>query len=231
MTQAGDRRAGGVFDDALAALEELRGCGWKETDAVGELAAAMERAGDPRGGSLCFQALAVEEYVSKRFSSWTAVDTIIAAGLYDAVHQALAELDEPSRIPHLVELGTTSGLKDDGRALDYLREARSLCQYVSDEPDRLWELGSIADAMAECGFLHEALNTIRPHHLDRYLGHLAEWASILERQVPGLALQVLCVATEVAAWRYEDWAKIHAIVCESAPKRDPTRRDLNSLTH
>jgi hypothetical protein len=108
----------------------------------------------------------------------------------------LTELAEPNRIKYLVELSTTSGPKGDGRALDYLREARSLCQYVSDEPDRHMRLEEVANAMAEYGFLHEALITVRPHHLDRYLGHLAEWAPVLERQMPGLSLQVLCVAPD-----------------------------------
>jgi hypothetical protein len=76
------------------------------------------------------------------------------------------------------------------------------------------ELEKIAGAMATGGYLHEALITARPHHLDRYVGHLAEWAPVLERQAPGLSIQALCAASAVAAWFYDDWAKINAILSE-----------------
>ena len=56
MTQAGDRRAGGVFDDAVAAQWGLQG--WEVKRAIVGLAAAMERAGDPRARKLFDQALA-----------------------------------------------------------------------------------------------------------------------------------------------------------------------------
>jgi hypothetical protein len=56
--------------------------------------------------------------------------------------------------------------------------------------------------------------TIRPHHLDRYITDLADWAPLLERQAQGLSLQTLCAAVQVAVWFYPDWARVHAIVCD-----------------
>jgi hypothetical protein len=126
---------------------------------------------------------------------------------------ALAGVDDFTSMSHLKIIGAALGRAGDGRALEYLREARSLCQ-SPDEPSRLSELGTIAHVIAESGYVHEALIAIRPYHLDRYIAELGDWAPLLERQAQGLSLQVLCAAVQVAAWFYPDWARVHAIVSD-----------------
>lgn len=217
MSGSADPRAGEVFAEAISGQQTLSG--WKRPDAIASLALALDRAGDPRADELFLEALALtnreglSDFEALRMPRDKVVDALIAAERVDQARAALAELPISLRIDRLIALGVTLARTGDARALESMREARLLCQYIADDPGRLMELEKIANAMAETGFLHEALITARPHHLDRYLGHLARWAPVLERQAPGLSIQVLCTAADVAAWFYRDWAQMRTIIC------------------
>ena len=114
LTRAGDVQAKRAFDDALEATHCLEG--WQHERASMRSAAAMERSGDPRAQTFFDEALTASAAAAAssrnpilriRVGEERAgvIDALIEAGCYDRAHDALSELPEPERIPHLIALG------------------------------------------------------------------------------------------------------------------------------
>jgi hypothetical protein len=221
LARAGEGRAREVFARAEETARAITSDEYR-AKALSELAAALAEAGESRAREVFAQAeetaraITYDEYRAVALSE-------LAAALSRAGHFAQAEeaaraiTSDVCRGEALSELAAALAEAGESRAREVFAQAEETARAITANVFRAMALRELAAELAHVGQFDRALTTLGSRSLTEHLQALTSWASVFERQKPGLSVAVLREATGVAGWVSSHWRKIHELL--SAPER------------
>jgi hypothetical protein len=209
MAQAGDNERAQVLlgeaqEVALAEKEN-----WRRGEALGNLAPTLGLAGRHKEAQEIV--LAIEEGWQRGWALENLIAALSLAGRYEEAREvALAIEGDWLRAWALEQLARNLSLA--GR----YKEAREVALSIEGDwrhPEATPILPIIeAEARAQARRFGDALTSLGPRELDRFLQTLAQWAPFFEQIKPRLSIDVLTEGIRIAGWVRVDWRKTHELL-------------------